>query len=219
MSADTLEKTMGFRVAKAMPSAPDPMLEKRELQEVADPTLRKLGSFAPAPRADENTFDYMARLGEHAAVFGPDDRKGVNRYDLPPAALAEWVKQDLAIAEAEAERPRYSLKPGELREVVKTDRAGREVKEFYSDEQTGTKPWMEQFKNPVVKYVSGGSAGIATENPSNHYSFDKADMIPELIELQRRAAYVDSAEGRLIEAYRQVGKEPPEEALAKVRGT
>jgi hypothetical protein len=37
--------------------------------------------------------------------------------------------------------------------------------------------------------------------------------------LQRRAAYVDSAEGRLIEAYRQVGKEPPEEALAKVRGT
>ena len=167
MAADTLEKTMGFRVAKAMPSVPDPMQEKRELQEVADPTLRKLGLFAPSPRADESTFDYMARLGEHAAVFGPEERKRVNRYDLPPAALAEWVKQDLTIAEAEAEHPRYSLKPGELRDVTKIDRAGREVKEFYSDEATSVKPWMDMFKQPVVKYVSGGSAGIATENPSN----------------------------------------------------
>ena len=109
MSADTFEKTLRFKIAKAMTGVPDTMQEKHELQRVADPTLRKLGSFAPAPRADENNFDYMARIGEHVAVFGPEDRKGVDRYSSPPSALAEWVKQDLAIAEAEIEHPRYLL--------------------------------------------------------------------------------------------------------------
>ena len=218
MSADTLEKTTAFKIAKAMRVVPDTMQEKRELQEVADPTLRKLGLFAPAPRADENNFDYMARIGEHLAVFGPDERKKVDRYSLPPAVLAEFVRQDLEIAEAEAERPHYSLKPGELREVVKIDRAGREIKEFYSDEATGVKPWMDQFKPQVIKYVSGGSQGIATGQTSDYYSFDKAQIVPEYVALQERAAYQDSAEFKIIKAYADAGKVPPEEVLAKVRG-
>jgi hypothetical protein len=80
MSVDTIEQTKAFRIAKAFTGVPDPMLEKRELQEVVDPTLRNLGFFAPAPRADQNNFDYMARVGEHLAAFGPEDRKRGDRY-------------------------------------------------------------------------------------------------------------------------------------------
>jgi hypothetical protein len=107
-----------------------------------------------------------------------------------------------------------------LREVIKHDHSGREVHEFYSDEATGVKPWMDMFKPQLIKYVSGGSAGIATPDnpPSPVYHFHKADLLPELIELQRQAAYQDSAEFRVKEAYALAGKEVPEEVLAKVRG-
>ena len=158
----------------------------------------------------------MARIGEQAAAFGPDDRKGADRYALPRDALAEWVKQDLAISEAEAERPRFSLKPGELREVVKHDQSGRPYYEFFSDEHTGVGPWFNAFKPQVAKYVSGGSAGIS-DSPPNGYSFNKAQMTPEIIELQRRAAYLESTEYKIIKAYADAGKVPPESVLASLR--
>jgi hypothetical protein len=207
-----------FKHMKALGGAPDPMQEVKELQVDADPYFQKVGTFAPAPKPKERPSDYAARLGEHAAAWGPEDRKRVNRYNLPPAALAEWVKQDLEIMEAEAERPRYSLKPGELREVIKTDRGGRQIHEFYSDEATGVKPWLDMFKPAVIKYVSGGSKGIATnDDPTGHYNFNKSQIIPELVELQRQAAYMDSAEFRIIKAYAEAGKVPPAEVLAKLK--
>ena len=51
------------------------------------------------------------------------------------------------------------------------------------------------FKPQVIRYVSGGSAGIATPDnpPSSMYHFHKAEILPELIELQRQAAYWISA--------------------------
>jgi hypothetical protein len=154
-------------------------------------------------------------LGTYAAHFGPEDRRAVNRFSLPSAALAEFVRQDLEIARQEIEHPHHSLKPGELREVVKVDRGGREVKEFYSDEATGVKPWFNQFKSPLVKYVSGGSAGISS-SPAAEYSFDKSHL-PEFAELQRREEYKNSAEFKVIEAYALAGKEVPNEVLEKIR--
>jgi hypothetical protein len=108
------------------------------------------------------------------------------------------------------------LKPGELREVKRADVSGREFGEFYSDEATGVGPWFNQFKDPVVKFVSGGSAGIVTE-PASGYSFRKSETVPELALLQRQAAYMDSAEYKVIKAYAEAGKEPPPELLAKLR--
>jgi hypothetical protein len=217
--SDTLEKTMLFRRIQAQQAIPDPMQDKRELQVVADAIFEKLGSRAPAPGSKENDADYMVRIGEQACCYGPEERKHFDRRKLYGPALAEVVKQDLEIARQEIEHPRYSLKPDELREVKRSDASGREFSEFYSDEATGVKPWFEQFKEPVIKYVSGGSAGIATPDapPSSKYSFDKAQILPELVALQRRAAYADSAEGKLIAAYAAVGKVPPDEVLAKVR--
>jgi hypothetical protein len=162
--SDEFEDTMLYRRFKAQPSAPDPLEDKIQARLAFDEVLTPLGIRAPAPEPKESEADYLAKLGTYAAHFGPEDRKAVNRFTLPSAALAEFVRQDLDIARQEIERPKYSLKPGELREVVKTDRAGREIKEFYSDEQTGVKPWMEQFKSPVIKYVSGGSAGISRDH-------------------------------------------------------
>jgi hypothetical protein len=159
-------------------------------------------------------------MGTFAAHFGPEERKRINRFSLPSSALAEVVRQDLDIARQEIEHPRHSLKPGELREVIKQDASGRNVHEFYSDAETGVSPWMDMFKPQLVRYVSGGSAGIATPDnpPSSTYHFHKADILPELIELQRQAAYQDSADFRVKEAYALAGKEAPEELLAKVRG-
>jgi hypothetical protein len=78
---------------------------------------------------------------------------------------------------------------------------------------------MDQFKPQLVRYVSGGSEGIATPDnpPSSMYHFHKQDILPELIELQRQAAYLDSAEYRVRKVYEDIGKEVPEEVLAQVR--
>jgi hypothetical protein len=214
-----VEDTMMLRTLRALSPVPDPMKEVKELQAVADAAFEKVGSFAPAPDSN-NINDFAVKVGEKAAARGPEERKWIDRRKLYGGALAETVRQDLEIMEAEAERPRYSLRPGELREVIKHDAAGREIHEFYSDAETGVKPWLDQFKPQLVRYVSQGSEGIATPDnpPSPMYHFHKADILPELIELQRQAAYLDSAEFKVIKAYRDVGKEPPEEVLAKVRG-
>jgi hypothetical protein len=126
------------------------LVDKVQAQVAFDDVLSPLGIRAPGPEPHESDSAYLARLGEHAAAFGPEDRKHINRYALPPAALTEIVRQDLQIAKAELDKPHYSLRPGELREVVKEDASGRPVYEFYSDEATGMKPWMNQFKGPTI---------------------------------------------------------------------
>jgi hypothetical protein len=70
-----------------------------------------------------------------------------------------------------------------------------------------------------VKYVSGGSAGIATTDypPSATYHFHKHEILPEILALKEQAAYQDSAEYKVIKAYADVGKVAPEEVLAKLR--
>jgi hypothetical protein len=216
--SDEFDKTSIFKRFKATQGAPDPFADSTQATIAFDEVLTPLGIRAPMRRPNESEADHLARLGEHAAAFGPEDRKRVNRYNLPSAALAEFVRQDLEIARQEIEHPRYSLKPGELREVVKTDRSGRPIHEFYSDEATGTKPWLDAFKPAVIKYVSGGSKGIATnDDPTGHYHFNKSEIIPELVELQRQAAFADSAEGKIIAAYASVGKTPPDEVLAQLK--
>jgi hypothetical protein len=219
MSDTTFEDTSIFRRFKATHGVPDAFADSNEATIAFDEVLTPLGLRAPMRGPNESEADHLAKLGTFAAHFGPQDRKAVNRFTLPSAALAEFVRQDLDIASQEIEHPKYSLKPGELREVVKTDACGREIKEFYSDEQTGVSPWFDMFKPQVIRYVSGGSAGISTPDspPSSTYHFHKHEILPELIEVQRQLAYQDSAEFKVKEAYALAGKEVPEEVLAKLR--
>ena len=214
----TFDDSKAVRSAQALQIAPDKMEEVSELHAVVDSSFEKVGAYAPSPDGP-NTNDYLAKVGTYAAAWGPEERKRINRYNVKGKALTEIVREDLQIMEAEAERPRYSLRPGELREVIKTDASGRNVHEFYSDAQTGVKPWMDMFKPQVIRYVSGGSAGIATPDsqPLSMYHFAKHEILPELIEVQRQLAYQDSAEFKVKEAYALAGKEVPEDVLAKLR--
>jgi hypothetical protein len=220
MSDTNFEDTMLYRRFKAQPGVPDKFADSEKATIAFDEVLTPLGLRAPMRGPNESEADHLAKLGEYAAVFGPEERKRIDRFSLPSSALAEVVREDLDIARQEIERPKYSLKPGELREVIKHDHSGREVHEFYSDAETGVSPWLDAFKPQLIKYVSGGSQGIATTDnpPSSMYHFHKQDILPELMELQRQAAYLDSAEYRVRKVYEDIGKEVPEEVLAKVRG-
>ena len=207
---ESFEDTSLFKKFRAQPSVPDPLADKIQAQAAFDEVLTPLGVRAPPPEPKETEAQYLARLGEHAAAFGPEERKSVNRYALPAAALAEFVKGDLEIAKAEVERPNHTLKEGVLTERHREDASGRPSIEFYS--KSGPSVWMNQFMGDEVKYVSGGSSGILNPDkprPPTH-SFMKHQTMPELVALQRRAAYQDSAEYKIAEAYKAVGLPPPD---------
>lgn len=208
MSDDDLAETALFKKLKATPHAPDPLTDQRKAQQAFDEVLSPLGLRAPGPEPDESNTHYLARLAEHAAVFGPEDRKGIDRRRLPPAALAEIAREDLAIAKGEIDRPYHSLRPGETREVTKTDRSGRPFVDFYNNDGPGF--WMRTFMDPVCRMVSGGSRGIATEDRGGFYDFRKSQVVPEVREMVARATYADSAEAKIIAAYRQAGLEAPD---------
>jgi hypothetical protein len=209
---DPFESTALIQKLRATPTGPNEEAEKRELQAVADDILAKLpgGCRAVTFKADETHAEYVAVIGTQLAVFGPLERKGIDRLRLAkdsPAALAEIVREDFEIANAEIERPRYSLKPGETRAVVKVDRAGREITEFFNAENRCA--WMDDFKPQTISYVSGGSAGIATTDRGGVYRFDKENIVLELIELRRQQEYMESPEYRIKKAYVDAGLEPP----------
>jgi hypothetical protein len=215
--SDNFEGTSLFRRFRATPSARDPNADKLEVQETFEEVLSQLGTRAPAPEPNESEGAYLARLGDICAVFGPEERKRVDRSSLPSAALAEFVRQDLEIARQEVERPNYTLKEGVLTERRKSDESGREFIEFYS--KSGPSIWMKDFEPPTVAYVSCGSQGFATPDTprSDRYSFHKGQTVPELVAIQQRADYEDSAEYKIAEAYRAVGLEPPENAMQQFR--
>ena len=207
---EPFEDTALFKKFKAAPSVPDPLADKMQAQAAFDEVLTPLGVRAPPPEPKESEAQYLARLGEHAAAFGPEDRKSVNRYGLPAAALAEFVREDLNIAKAEVERPNYSLKEGVLTERHRQDASGREIIEFYS--KSGPSLWMNQFMGDEIRYVSGGSQGILDPDKPHPpvHNFIKTRTTPELIEMRRLEAYHDSAEYKIAEAYKAVGLTPPD---------
>jgi hypothetical protein len=209
---DPFENTALVQKLRATPTAPNGEAEKRELQAVADDILAKLPGARRAVtfKTDETQAEYAAVIGTQLAAFGPAERKDIDRLRLAkdsPAALAEVLREDFEIAKAEIERPRYSLKPGETRAVVKVDRAGHEITEFFNAENRCA--WMDDFKPQTISYVSGGSAGFATENRGGVYRFDKGNIVPELIELRRQQEYMESPEYRIKQAYIDAGLEPP----------
>jgi hypothetical protein len=184
--------------------------KQRELQAAFDDVLSKLGTRAIGPDEGETDQHYLAKLSTQAALYGPPDRRNIDRLSLPPDALANIAKGDLEYARAEIERPRHSLKPGETREVKKVDRSGRTITEFYNyDNSPGL--WMNEFKSPLESYVSGGTAGIC-ENPSSFYSFDKSHL-PEVKAALRQIAYDESPAGKRAKAFRDAGLEPPPELV------
>jgi hypothetical protein len=212
-----ITKTELFQKLRATEAAPNPLAEQRQAQCAFDEVLSKLGTRAVAPVSGESPEHYLAVLAQQAAAFGPEERKQIDRQSLAavsPAALAEVARQDLEFARSEIEHPKHSLKDGEVREVVKIDRAGHQITEFYTKDNSPSF-WMDMFKGDVVSMVSGGSKGFATEDRSGCYRFDKSNFVPELIEAQRQAEYMDSAEYKIAEAYRAVGREPP--GMSKLR--
>jgi len=206
--ADELTETTIFQELRATPIERDMLGEKRSAQGAFDEVLSKLGSRAVAPRDGESSAHYLAVLATQAAEYGPEKRRQINRLSLPPQALAEIAREDLQYAKAEIERPNHSLRPDELREVIKTDRAGHQISEFYS--KRGPSIWMDQFKGDTIRMVSGGSAGILTDEArgSYYHDFTKTNL-PEIREMARLKTYHDSAEYKIAKAYRDVGKEPP----------
>jgi hypothetical protein len=209
---DPFESTALIQKLRTTPAVANEDAEKRQLQAVADDILAKLPGARRAVtfKADETHAEYAAVIGTQLAAFGPEERKEINRLRLAhdsPAALAEIVREDFEIAKSEIERPRYSLKPGETRAVVKVDRAGREITEFFNAENRCA--WMDDFKPQTISYVSGGSAGIATTDRGSVYRFDKENIVPELIELRRQQEYMESPEYRIKQAYVDASLEPP----------
>jgi Arm DNA-binding domain len=194
---ESFENTTLFKRFKAQPSLPDPLADKVQAQAAFDEVLSELGVRAPPPEAKESEAQYL----------GPEERKGVNRYN---AALAEFVRGDLEIARQEAHTPHYTLKEGILTERHIEDASGRSITKFYS--KSGPSIWMDTFKDPVMRYVSGGSNGILDPDkprPPVH-NFIKTRTTPELIEMRRLEAYHDSAEYKITEAYKAVGLPPPD---------
>jgi hypothetical protein len=219
---DPLAENALFKEVQATQSAPDPMQKKRAFQAVADPTLTKLGTRAVAPRLDDSDAKYMAIVGTQLAAFGPEERRKIDRLKLAkdsPAALARVFKDDLAIADAEIEKPNHSLKNGEVREVIRTDDSGRPITEFYS--KMGPSFWMDQFKGDTVRTVSGGLKGFATEENKGNgiYRFDKSNTNPELRAIIAEAHRQDSVEYKIAKAYTDAGLPPPSSAeLNRVLG-
>jgi hypothetical protein len=205
-----LTETALFKELRAIQTYRDPLDDKVAAQAVFDDVLSQLGERAVAPERGETNAHYLAVLGTQAAQYGPDERKRIDRCSLPPAALAEVAREDLAIAKAEIERPHHSLRPGEVREVTKVDRSGRPAIEFYSLD--GPSFWMKEFMDPVVRLVSGGSRGIATTDRSGYYSFNKLQTNPELQAMVKHAEYMDSAEYKIAKAYTDAGLEAPDVA-------
>lgn len=77
---------------------------------------------------------------------------------------------------------------------------------------------MDEFKGDVVRYVSGGSAGIATEDRSGQYRFDKGHL-PEYRAAAAQLEYQQSAEFKIIDAYIKAGVAPPsQEELSSMVG-
>jgi hypothetical protein len=205
------ENTAIVKEARAAPAAPNPLAEKREIQNAFDNVLSQLGARTVAPVDGESNAHYLARLGTQAAAYGPPERKDIDRQGLAkdsPSALAEMVREDLAIAKAEIERPHYSLRPGETRMVEKIDRSGRPVIEFFNAENSPSF-WMDQFKSPTIAIVSGGSQGFAQKDLGGTYRFDKSSFIPELVALQEREAYEQTAEYKIKKAYSDAGLPEP----------
>jgi hypothetical protein len=123
----------------------------------------------------------------------------------------------LAIAKAEIDHPNHSLRPNEVREITKIDRAGRPVTEFHT--KLGPMFWMQQFTDPLISLVSGGSAGIGRDVNMGCVRFDKSNYVPEAIALKRQAEYEASSEYRIKQVYVENGLVPPSDLeIAKMMG-
>jgi hypothetical protein len=212
-------ETALYHEAQASPRSHDPEAVKLEIAALADSVLGQLGARAPAPIAGEGKAAFTARIGEALAAYGPEERRSLDRRSLPFREVAEVVRADLAYAEREIAEPLHSLKDGEVREVIRLDDSGRPMHTFHSRTE-GPSFWMNAFREPVLRFVSRGSDGIATERrpPAPGHEFSR-DKLPEYREIARREAYAASPEFQVIKAYADAGLPPPSaEILAKVRG-
>ena len=119
------------------------------------------------------------------------------------------ARQDLEIARAEIEHPNHSLRPNEVREVIREDRAGHQITEFHT--KLGPSFWMNDFAPDTISYVSGGSAGIGTEDGAGTYRLDKSHL-PEYREAARQLEYQQAQSSTLLTPYIKAGVAPPNPA-------
>ena len=110
--------------------------------------FRPRGTSAPSFLDGENTERYRRRMMNKAVPFVAADLQTVKIDDLYGSALDHYEQRYFESAAAEAARP-TNIPAGELREVKKTDRSGREISEFYGSPKT----WLDWFGAPKKRLV------------------------------------------------------------------
>jgi hypothetical protein len=200
-------ETAFYREAQSQPRPYDPEAVKFEIQSLADSVLSHLGARAPASIPGEGKAAYVARIGEALAAFGPEDRRLLDRRSLPFSAVAEVVRADLDFAAREIAEPLHSLKDGEVREVIRLDDSGRPFHTWHNNPPS-CGFWLDQFREPVLRFVSQGSNGIATERrpPAPGHEFSRADL-PEARAMHRLA--LEAEHGETIALRRKAGLPSP----------
>jgi hypothetical protein len=158
------------------------------LQIVVDKAMAPFGERAVAPQVGESDESYMAVCNTQIARKLAPERRAINYLKVPAAVGARLLQENIELAKVEGDHPNHSLADNEVREITKLDRSGRPITEFHI--KLGPSFWMDQFKGDG-KYVSGGSAGIATEDRSGTYHFSK-DHLPEIAALRQREAFEQS---------------------------
>ena len=78
--------------ASRLDGVPDAFADSNQATIAFDEVLTPLGLRAPMRGPNESEADHLAKLGTFAAHFGPEDRKAMNRFHSPSAALAEFVR-------------------------------------------------------------------------------------------------------------------------------
>ena len=113
-------------------------------QEKADAAFSAFGDSAPPPMAGESLLDYrlrlLGKLQDHSPVWKGRELGRIARADATLVDVAE--QQIYADAVRAADQP-ADLKPGEMREVVRRDAAGRPVSTF-----KGKTSFVRQFTVP-----------------------------------------------------------------------
>lgn len=133
-------------------------------QSRCDSVASLFGSSAPRPMAGEEVLNYRVRLANAFKGYS----KNVKDIDLnelaasSPKAFANLEAEIYNDATAYASSP-SSVPQCAMREIVKRDQSGREIREFVGDPGA----WMNRFMSPpmkVVRFKEPGWEGQALRN-------------------------------------------------------
>jgi hypothetical protein len=127
-------------------------------QAKADRVAQMFGDSAPPPLQGESLLNYRSRLASkyqaHSKAYKDSDLSKVG----DPIALSMVEDAIYLDAAREAEHPTHSLRPGELRPMVRLDGAGRPITKYAGN---GDGACWDQF-NPPQRFVRRFNLGAAS---------------------------------------------------------